>query len=60
VYDGVNNEEKLYNNEYVIMILIGTLKGNGDGFKRLFERLIRGVWKKKEMELMKKSLKKKE
>lgn len=26
------------------MIIIGTLKGNGAGFTKLLERLIRGVW----------------
>ncbi|KAG8041517.1 hypothetical protein G9C98_002810 [Cotesia typhae] len=34
------------------MILIGTLKGNGAGFTKLFERLIRGVWTPTAMEFM--------
>lgn len=34
------------------MILVGTLKGNGAGFTKLFERLIRGVWTPTAMEFM--------
>ncbi|KAL4702006.1 hypothetical protein ACJJTC_010892 [Scirpophaga incertulas] len=37
---------------YVIMIIIGTLKGNGAGFTRLVERLIRGAWTPTAMETM--------
>ncbi|KAH0534600.1 trimeric intracellular cation channel type 1B.1 [Cotesia glomerata] len=52
VYDGVTHAGKLYPNAYLIMILIGTLKGNGAGFTKLFERLIRGVWTPTAMEFM--------
>lgn len=52
VYDGVTHAAKLYPNAYVIMILIGTLKGNGAGFTKLIERLIRGVWTPTAMEFM--------
>nr|CAD7394244.1 unnamed protein product [Timema cristinae] len=52
VYDGVSHAAKLYPNAYIIMILIGTLKGNGAGFTKLFERLIRGVWTPTAMEFM--------
>uniref|UniRef100_T1HGV4 Uncharacterized protein n=1 Tax=Rhodnius prolixus TaxID=13249 RepID=T1HGV4_RHOPR len=48
VYDGVTHAAKLYPNAYVIMILIGTLKG----FTKLIERLIRGVWTPTAMEFM--------
>lgn len=56
VYDGVTHAAKLYPNAYLIMIIIGTLKGNGAGFTRLFERLIRGVWTPTAMEFMQPSL----
>ncbi|XP_026320606.1 trimeric intracellular cation channel type 1B.1 [Hyposmocoma kahamanoa] len=52
VYDGVSHAGKLYPNAYVIMIIIGTLKGNGAGFTRLVERLIRGAWTPTAMETM--------
>ncbi|XP_065167029.1 trimeric intracellular cation channel type 1B.1 [Atheta coriaria] len=52
VYDGVTHAAKLYPNAYLIMIIIGTLKGNGAGFTRLIERLIRGVWTPTAMEFM--------
>lgn len=52
VYDGVTHAAKLYPNAYVIMILIGTLKGNGAGFTKLLERLMRGVWTPTAMEFM--------
>lgn len=38
------------------MVLIGTLKGNGAGFTKLMERLIRGVWTPTAMEFMQPSL----
>lgn len=56
VYDGVTHAAKLYPNAYLIMIIIGTLKGNGAGFTRLIERLIRGVWTPTAMEFMQPSL----
>jgi len=44
VHDGVTHAAKLFPNAYVVMILIGTIKGNGGAFVKLGERLIRGVW----------------
>ncbi|XP_045777628.1 trimeric intracellular cation channel type 1B.1 [Maniola jurtina] len=52
VYDGVTHAGKLYPNAYVIMIIVGTLKGNGAGFTKLLERLIRGAWTPTAMETM--------
>lgn len=52
VYDGVSHAAKLYPNAYLIMIIIGTLKGNGAGFTRLVERLVRGAWTPTAMETM--------
>ncbi|CAH0394553.1 unnamed protein product [Bemisia tabaci] len=52
IHDGVTHAAKLYPNAYVIMILIGTLKGNGAGFTKLIERLLRGVWTPTAMEFM--------
>ncbi|CAG9795670.1 unnamed protein product [Diatraea saccharalis] len=52
VYDGVSHAAKLYPNAYVIMIIVGTLKGNGAGFSKLLERLIRGAWTPTAMETM--------
>ena len=44
MYDGVNHAAKMFPNAYAIMILIGALKGNGESFVKVGERLIRGVW----------------
>ncbi|XP_072942735.1 trimeric intracellular cation channel type 1B.1 [Epargyreus clarus] len=52
VYDGVTHAAKLYPNAYIIMVIIGTLKGNGAGFTKLIERLIRGAWTPTAMETM--------
>ncbi|XP_038211590.1 trimeric intracellular cation channel type 1B.1 [Zerene cesonia] len=52
VYDGVSHAAKLYPNAYIIMIVVGTLKGNGAGFTKLVERLIRGAWTPTAMETM--------
>lgn len=56
IHDGVTHAAKLYPNAYVIMIVIGTLKGNGAGFTKLLERLIRGAWTPTAMEFMQPSL----
>ncbi|XP_052871792.1 trimeric intracellular cation channel type 1B.1 [Anopheles cruzii] len=52
IHDGVTHAAKLYPNAFIIMILIGTLKGNGAGFTKLIERLIRGVWTPTAMEFL--------
>ncbi|KAL1449200.1 hypothetical protein WDU94_000419 [Cyamophila willieti] len=52
IHDGVTHAAKLYPSAYIIMIIIGTLKGNGAGFIKLLERLIRGVWTPTAMEFM--------
>lgn len=56
IHDGVVHAAKLYPNAYIIMIIIGTLKGNGAGFTKLLERLIRGAWTPTAMEFMQPSL----
>lgn len=52
VHDGVVHAAKVYPNSYVIMIIIGTLKGNGTAFLKILERLLRGVWTPSAVELM--------
>ncbi|XP_068620325.1 trimeric intracellular cation channel type 1B.1 [Battus philenor] len=52
VYDGVSHASKLYPNAYIIMVIVGTLKGNGAGFTKLIERLVRGAWTPTAMETM--------
>jgi len=44
VHDGVTHASKLFPNGYVIMIIVGAIKGNGAGFVKVAERLFRGVW----------------
>jgi len=44
VHDGVTHAAKLFPNAYIVMIVIGAIKGNGPGFIKIGERLIRGVW----------------
>merc|ERR1712180_400036 len=43
---------KFFPNGYVIMIAIGTIKGNGSGFIKILERLFRGTWTPAAMEVM--------
>uniref|UniRef100_A0A646QF42 TICCTA n=1 Tax=Hemiscolopendra marginata TaxID=943146 RepID=A0A646QF42_9MYRI len=52
VHDGVIHAAKLYPNSYLIMIVIGTVKGNGSGILKVFERLIRGMWTPSTVEFM--------
>ena len=56
VHDGVSHAAKLFPNAYLVMIIIGTLKGNGEAFMRIFERLIRGVWTPESVEFLKPTL----
>jgi len=44
INDGVTHAAKLYPNAYLILVIIGIIKGNGSGFMKLAERLSRGVW----------------
>ncbi|KAK7100245.1 trimeric intracellular cation channel type 1B.1-like [Littorina saxatilis] len=44
VYHGVVHTAKLYPNAYFIIVLIGTIKGNGSSIMKNFERLVRGGW----------------
>lgn len=44
VHDGVTHAAKLFPNAYIVMIVIGAIKGNGAGFVKVGERLVRGVW----------------
>ncbi|XP_015910217.1 trimeric intracellular cation channel type 1B.1 [Parasteatoda tepidariorum] len=52
VHDGVVHAAKIYPNGYLIMIIIGTIKGNGSAFLKIIERLLRGVWTPSAVELM--------
>uniref|UniRef100_A0A915JKG6 Trimeric intracellular cation channel type B n=1 Tax=Romanomermis culicivorax TaxID=13658 RepID=A0A915JKG6_ROMCU len=44
VHSGVAHAMKIYPNAYIVMVIIGTVKGAGSGIIRTFEQLVRGVW----------------
>ncbi|KAH3848887.1 trimeric intracellular cation channel type 1B.1-like [Dreissena polymorpha] len=44
VYSAVNHTAKLYPNAYLIIVVIGTVKGSGSYLMKNFERLVRGLW----------------
>lgn len=44
IYQGIIHASKIFPDSYVIMGIIGVVKGNGPGFTRLLERLVRGSW----------------
>lgn len=44
VYHAVSHTAKLYPNAYLIIVIIGTVKGAGSSIMKNFERLVRGVW----------------
>ena len=56
VHDGVGHAAKLFPNAYLVMVIIGTVKGNGDAFMRVLERLVRGLWTPEGVELIRPSL----
>lgn len=56
VHDGVGHAAKLFPNAYLVMIIIGTVKGHGEAFMRLIERLARGLWTPESVEFLRPSL----
>lgn len=44
VLHGVHFAMKIYPNEWVIICVVGVLKGAGYYYMRMFERLVRGTW----------------
>ncbi|XP_055351297.1 trimeric intracellular cation channel type 1B.1-like [Paramacrobiotus metropolitanus] len=44
VYHGVEHAALLYPHAYLVQVIIGTVKGAGAGFTKIFERFIRGTW----------------
>ncbi|KAB7504219.1 Trimeric intracellular cation channel type B-B [Armadillidium nasatum] len=52
INDGVTHAAKIFPNGYVIMLIIGTIKGNGSGFVKIIERLLRGVWTPNAVEIL--------
>ena len=53
VHDGVAHAAKVYPNGYLIMAIIGTVKGNGAAFLKIGERILRGVWTPDAVEVLK-------
>ena len=45
----------MFPNAYLIMIIIGAVKGNGSSFVKLGERLIRGLWTPEAVEFLRPS-----
>ena len=56
MYDGVSHSLKVYPSAYLIALIVGTVKGNGAGFLKIFERLMRGVWTPNAIEILQPSL----
>ena len=56
MHDGVTHAAKLFPTGYLIMVLVGTVKGNGSGFVKIMERLFRGVWTPTAIDIMGPSL----
>lgn len=52
IYQGIIHTSKIFPDSYVIMAFIGIVKGNGPGFTRMLERLIRGSWSLSVLEFM--------
>ena len=56
IYDGVNHAMHLYPNSYVIIVLVGAVKGAGAGFMTVLDRLNRGVFIQNSSEVLHPSL----
>ena len=44
IYDGVNHALHIYPNSYVIIVLVGAMKGAGSGFLSMIDRFNRGIF----------------
>lgn len=44
IHHGVMHASKIYPSSYFIIVLIGTVKGNGSGLLKVMERMLRGIW----------------
>lgn len=56
VHDGVAHAAKVYPNGYLIMAIVGTVKGNGAAFLKIAERILRGVWTPEAVEVLRPTL----
>lgn len=55
VQHGVAFAMKNYPGAYVLIAVIGVIKGSGSGFMKPFQRMVRGIWKPSESEFLKPS-----
>lgn len=52
IHHGVMHAAKIYPSSYFIIVLIGTVKGNGSGFLKIMERMFRGIWQPSAVEFI--------
>lgn len=52
IHHGVIHASKIYPSSYFIIVLIGTVKGNGSGLLKVMERMLRGVWQPSSIEFI--------
>lgn len=52
IHHGIMHASKIYPSSYFIIVLIGTVKGNGSGILKVMERLLRGVWQPSAVEFI--------
>ena len=52
IHNGVMHASRIYPSSYFIIILIGTVKGNGAGFLKVMERMFRGIWQPSAIEFI--------
>ncbi|CAI9726718.1 trimeric intracellular cation channel type B-like [Octopus vulgaris] len=56
VYHGVTYTAKLFPHAYLLIVIIGTVKGAGSGILKSFDRFIRGIWVPNSNEFLQPSL----
>jgi hypothetical protein len=52
IHHGVLHASKIYPSSYFIIVLIGTVKGNGAGLMKVMERMFRGIWQPNTIEFI--------
>lgn len=52
IYQGITHSSRVFPDSYFVMLIIGIVRGNGQGFTQMLERTLRGNWSVSNCEFM--------
>lgn len=44
IYQGITHSARVFPGSYIVMIIVGIVRGNGPGFVRMIEKVMKGDW----------------